>query len=214
MDSALSPDQQQPPEDPPGQAIFGSDSVPQWRNRFEEGTIRRLMKAFGLEDHIPKMRWCQLEYFGESELSFPWFHLAFPGFPVVLTAQHVRYLSKVQMRHLFSDPTRTSVFRAYLQFLDEVAQSAEGTSQAAGLVFQWPGATRMVLHNFTRRPWRRQEPHYEPPSFSMKFLFRGGNVAIMEPFAAFLRRVDGGWKTPVDEEYGVESVTFPLLAQH
>lgn len=177
--------------------------------RYEERTVRILMKKCGLEQHIPLMRRCQRERFDKSELTLPWFNLPFPDFPVQLTAEHVPWVHKVQLRELFSDPMRTIVFRTYRRFLEQITPTTTGSIRSAGLVFTWPKATRMVLHNFARRPRHPHGPRCEP-RFLMRFLIGDEMLLIMEPFDAFLWRVGSSWKTPA-VDYGVDAQMFPLF---
>jgi hypothetical protein len=115
--------------------------------RFESRMVERVMRKLGLSGSLPAMVEQCREATGSDVLSFDWFHDQYPAFPIRLGAKRVPWLHKViTMEHLVKRFTRTPVFRGYQEFLEE--RGVNHLDESAGLVFGWPDATTVVVHNY------------------------------------------------------------------
>ncbi len=114
---------------------------------FEERAVKSILAAAG----IKTSKWTLLEDVKQrtngNKMTFAWFHQAFPAFPVKLTGTKLRHMHQVQVASLFgSHFAKNSFFREFQKALLQDDLSVQETR--AGLVFNWPDISTMILHNY------------------------------------------------------------------
>jgi len=108
---------------------------------FEESAVKRILAAAGVETRHAVLRE-EAETAGFDFLSFLWLRTYYPNFPVQLFFKKVPYVHTITVRDLFKKFTKTPIFKALSEILDE-----EICQEDMGLVFNWPQMGTMVLHN-------------------------------------------------------------------
>jgi hypothetical protein len=115
----------------------------------EDRAVRRVLRLMGQEGVINGLRSESQLATGRPELSFALFHHEYPRWPVRLGASRVRFVHKISLVELLRNFTKTILFRAYMDFAEDYGVDIR--SESGGLIFQWPGHTMMILHNYRQQ---------------------------------------------------------------
>lgn len=120
--------------------------VVQREGKFEARAVQAVLAHFGMTHHAGALRRRCQEATGTSDLTFAWFHEAFPDFPIRLGSTVLPYQHEVKRADLRKRLDRTKLYRAYE---DLAAAVPDGCPQVCtGLVFQWPGDGLLVMHDY------------------------------------------------------------------
>ncbi len=114
------------------------------RAAHEATVTRRLLHKLRPGISLPALR----RELGDLQLSLATIHLAVPGFPIRLMAEHVPLLHTMTIPELFRPITTNRIYWSYKQQLDR--RSWDDKQQCCGLVSVWPDIGSLVLHNWPR----------------------------------------------------------------
>jgi hypothetical protein len=146
---------------------------------YEDRIVNLLFRRYGLPDEIRLDMICQHRaQTGEPRLTLFAFHERFPTFPVFLAA--VRLGGPTGIKPWFDDFPRLEIVRAYSQAAEEITPSADG--MPFGIVFRAGHMKDCILHNAWRWP--------TADGVSITWQRAPAAKLVVEPFPAFLRRVD------------------------
>lgn len=161
---------------------------PSGQYHFEEGRVKMVLEAFGLDDKKWELLDAHHREFGSRRLTFAGFRQLFPTFPVVLEARHVGGMGEdVERRDLFRRPGTVFMTDLYLEAYAKHADEAGDRPVALVLPF---GRLRggLVLHNGAfrgGRDWYTYGLAGGPP-----------HRVAAEPFARLLTYLAGGGWSP------------------
>jgi len=114
------------------------------RASHEATVTSRILKKLRPNVSLPALR----QELGDLQLSLETIHVAVPGFPVRLIAEHVPLLHTASIADLFKPVTTQRIFWHYLQQLER--RGWDDRDRCCGLVSNWPDVGAVVLHNWPR----------------------------------------------------------------
>jgi hypothetical protein len=118
---------------------------------FESRSLMFLLRAFGMAQVARTLRDACERRTGQPDLRYADFGESFPSFPVLIKAQQFRGLHadpRCLLPSLFKAYQDTPFFVAYDEWYETIAQFAEETGRAVGLVFTRKGIKNgLIIHN-------------------------------------------------------------------
>jgi hypothetical protein len=153
------------------------------RQDFTQKVVYKLLSHGRVLGRVRQFKAEKLAQTGSSQLTLPWFHRRFPGFPVRLGATLVPNSKSPPWPDLFQRFTKTDFFRAYQQWREE--QEIDDHRENAGLVFNLDTVT-FVLHNLTgtAKPSRMR---------AVRILGQPPVTFVIEEFSALLGSIGNSW---------------------
>lgn len=111
------------------------------------------------------------------------------GFPLRLFAKNVPYLLELGINQLLAgDLFHTLMFRSYLEHIEN--NGWDETKLSIGMIFPWPHATTVVLHNWPRTD-ERIDRHKGCGRFTMVTCkFSPPRIYTLEPLDALLDAIE------------------------
>lgn len=118
---------------------------------FEEQAVKKILAAAGIKTSKYQLLEDVQRRTNARKMTFDWFHQAFPAFPVRLTGTKLKYVHQIGVPSLFGTHfAKNSFFKAFERGLQQNDISVRDSR--AGLVFNWPDISMMVLHNYPIEP--------------------------------------------------------------
>jgi hypothetical protein len=141
--------------------------------KWEATVVSRLLRFYEVEHMAPFIKNLCRERTGKGWLLFVWFLNVYPSFPVWLGFRRVKYLHQLTMDDFLNRFSKTQVFTAYNDVVQEAPEEWLEAGKPVGLVFEQfhgMGATiltdceRPMADEHTRlvKKFRNKEFYFEP----------------------------------------------------
>lgn len=151
--------------------------------RWEENTVKLVLKSFGLQKVAPRIAKLNEEMTGYPNVTAAAFHEMFPDFPIYFGTAYITGLHanpKCMMPQLMNNFSNTPVIGLFEEFLKEVPEDQR--ERCLGLVFPRRGYTRGMIihtgHGFWRRNVLRLVYDYGTPKKKERL--------VLEPFQSLI----------------------------
>lgn len=127
-----------------------ADSVENWiamkQDAYEDKIIKFILSRFGLDKQISYYKQTLKQETNSNNLTCDWFRTKFPDFPLKLGAASTVFAHQIAVSDIFKKLTNTTFFDRYSKHIEHVL-SEDGEVGTVGLVFPWPKAGNMIIHN-------------------------------------------------------------------
>lgn len=174
------------------------DGKVQQQLSFEERIVKRLLTYAKIPRHVGQAKREARDRFGNNDLSFQWFNEEYPGFPLVLFSQKLKYTHKTTLADIYGQG-RFKKLSWWKEFIDRSEEAGVNLkTDRAAFVFNLPHARDaflMVLHNQpTQETLFLDAEQREDPWPRTTFpIGKTGVVAVLESFPSFLQTVGTAW---------------------
>jgi len=165
---------------------------------FQERIVKQLLRYANVPINVALFKQEAMAVHGHADLDFRWFAEKFPGFPVFLMSEKIKFTHTIKMADIYGQSRfrKLSWWKQYMEQADLAGIDLK--TERAALLFNLPHAKDAFLMTLHNQPIQNQvftpaEEREDPWPRTIFPMAKEGVTIVLESFKSFMQTVGTDW---------------------